>query len=155
MAACVTLLFECNLRAFILRGILKNRLVSWLGAAGYNMRSRRICIRSNLNRKRYIRDVLEPELLPLLEATPYSNISAGQCPVTCGEYCTSLLWRTTGVSASLTCSISRNVTHRTYLGYGWPTTCSSWSSSYHPWGLADSHTHCVEGHSPRTYPGTL
>ena len=37
------------------------------GAIGYNM-----CIEGNLNSNYYIREVLEPEVLPLLQATPHA-----------------------------------------------------------------------------------
>ena len=42
-------------------------------AIGYNMRSCLLCIEGNLNSNRYIREVLQPEVLPLLQATsmPY------------------------------------------------------------------------------------
>ena len=42
------------------------------GANGYNMRSRLLHIEGNLNSNRYIREVLQPEVLPLLQATPYA-----------------------------------------------------------------------------------
>ena len=42
------------------------------GAIGYNIRSRLLCIEGNLNSNRYIREVLQTEVLPLLQATPYA-----------------------------------------------------------------------------------
>ena len=64
---------ECNLRACILqqhRGPTPSVIV-W-GAIGYNMRSRVLHIEGNLNSNCYIREVLQPEVLPLLQATPHS-----------------------------------------------------------------------------------
>ena len=62
-----------NLRACILqrhRGPTPSGMV-W-GAIGYNMRSRLLRIEVNLNSNRYIREVLQPEVLPLLQATPHA-----------------------------------------------------------------------------------
>ena len=42
------------------------------GAIGYNMRYRLLLIESNMNTNRYIREVLQPEVLPLLQATPHA-----------------------------------------------------------------------------------
>ena len=42
------------------------------GAIGYNMGSRLLRIEGNLNSNRYIRKVLQPEVLPLLQATPHA-----------------------------------------------------------------------------------
>ena len=42
------------------------------GAIGYNMRSRLLRIEGNLNSNRYIRKVLQPEILPLLQGTPHA-----------------------------------------------------------------------------------
>lgn len=42
------------------------------GAIGYNMRSRLLRIEGNLNSNRYIREVLQPEALPLLQAAPHA-----------------------------------------------------------------------------------
>ena len=42
------------------------------GAIGYNMRPRLLLIEGNLNSNRYIKEVLQPELLPLLQATPHA-----------------------------------------------------------------------------------
>ena len=41
------------------------------GAIGYNMRSRLLRIEDDLNTNRYIGDVLQPEVMPLLQATPH------------------------------------------------------------------------------------
>ncbi|KAJ8879210.1 hypothetical protein PR048_019816 [Dryococelus australis] len=43
------------------------------GAIGYIVRSGLLCIENNLNRNRYIREVLEPEVLPLVQATPHAT----------------------------------------------------------------------------------
>ena len=64
---------ECNLRACILqqhRGPMPSVMV-W-GAIGYNMRSRLLRIEGNLNSNCYIREVFEPEVLPLHHATPHA-----------------------------------------------------------------------------------
>ena len=64
---------ERSLRACILqwlRGPTPSVMV-W-GAIGYNMRSRLLRIEGNLNSNRYIREVLQPEVLPLLQATPHA-----------------------------------------------------------------------------------
>ena len=42
------------------------------GAIGYNMRSRLPRIEGNLNSNRYIREILQPQVLPLLQATPHA-----------------------------------------------------------------------------------
>ena len=42
------------------------------GTIGYNMRSRLLCIVGNLNSNHYIREVLQPKVLPLLQATPHA-----------------------------------------------------------------------------------
>ena len=67
---------EHNLRACILRqhrGPTPSVMV-W-GTIGYNMRSRLLCNESNLNSNQYIREVLQPEVLPLIQAIPHSYFS--------------------------------------------------------------------------------
>ena len=64
---------ERNLRARILqrhRGSTPSVMV-W-GAIGYNIRSRLLRIEGNLNSNRYIREVLQPEILSLFQATPHA-----------------------------------------------------------------------------------
>ncbi|PSN35629.1 Transposable element Tc1 transposase [Blattella germanica] len=64
---------ERNLRACILqrhKGPTPSVMV-W-GVIGYHMRSRLLRIEGNLNSNRYIREVLQPEALPLLQATPHA-----------------------------------------------------------------------------------
>ena len=64
---------ERNLSAYNLqrhRGPTSSVLV-W-GAIGYNMRSRLLRIEGNLNSNRYIREFLQPEVLPLLQTTPHA-----------------------------------------------------------------------------------
>ncbi|KAJ8868609.1 hypothetical protein PR048_030147 [Dryococelus australis] len=46
-------------------------VMTW-GAIGYNMRSRPLHIEENLNSNSYSREVLEPKVLPLLQATPHA-----------------------------------------------------------------------------------
>ena len=94
---------------------------------GYNMRSRLLRTEGNLNSNFYISEVLQPEGVPLLQATP-CHISAGQCPAKSGKEYVSLLPKTMGITASLACTFARYVTHRTCLGYGWSATYSSGSS---------------------------
>ena len=64
---------ERNLRACILQrhGGPKSSVMVW-GAIGYNMRSRLLRIECNLKSNRYIREILQPEVLPLLQATPHA-----------------------------------------------------------------------------------
>ena len=64
---------ERNLKACILkrhRGPTPSVIV-W-EAIGYNMRSRLLRIEDNLNSNRYIREILQPEVLPLLQVTPHA-----------------------------------------------------------------------------------
>ena len=64
---------ERNLRACILqrhRGPTPSVMV-W-DAIGYNMRSHLLRIEGNLNSNRYIREVLQPEVLPLLQESPHA-----------------------------------------------------------------------------------
>ena len=42
------------------------------GTIGYNMRSRVLRIEGNLNSNCYIMEVLQPEILPLLQAIPHA-----------------------------------------------------------------------------------
>ena len=46
-------------------------VIVW-GTIGYNMRSRLLRIGGNLNSNRYIREVLQPKVLLLLQATPHA-----------------------------------------------------------------------------------
>ena len=50
----------------------KNYSVMVWGTIGYNMRSRLLCIEGTLNSNCNIREVLQPEVLPLLQATPHA-----------------------------------------------------------------------------------
>ena len=64
---------ERNLTACILqrhRGPTPSVMV-W-AAIGYNMRSRLLRIEGNMSSNRYIKEVLQPEVLPLLQATPHA-----------------------------------------------------------------------------------
>ena len=64
---------EHNLRACILqwhRGPTPSVMI-W-GAIEYNMQSRLLHIEGNLNRNHYIKVVLQPEVLPLLQANPHA-----------------------------------------------------------------------------------
>ena len=64
---------ERNLRACIFqrhRGSTSSVMV-W-DEIGYNIRSRLLRIEGNLNSNRYIREVLQPDALPLFQATPHA-----------------------------------------------------------------------------------
>ena len=64
---------ERNMRVCILqrhRGLTPSAMV-W-GPIGYNMQSRLLRIEGNLNSNRYIREVLQLEVQPLLQATPHA-----------------------------------------------------------------------------------
>ncbi|KAJ4439874.1 hypothetical protein ANN_08003 [Periplaneta americana] len=64
---------ECNLRACIVEWHSRQtRSVMVWGAIGYNMQSHLLHIQGNLNSNCYIWEVLEPEVLPLLQATPHA-----------------------------------------------------------------------------------
>ena len=75
MTACVfdTTLVNTILRACILKQYRgPNPSVMVWGAIGYNMQSRLLRIEGNLNSNCYIMEVLQPEVLPLLQATPHA-----------------------------------------------------------------------------------
>ena len=59
---------DCNLQRH--RGSTPSVMV-W-GAIGYIMRSRLLRIEGNVNSNRYIMEVLQPEILSLLQATPHA-----------------------------------------------------------------------------------
>ena len=62
-----------NLRTYILqrhRGPTPSVMVG--DAIGYNTRSRLLRIEGNLNSNRYIKEVLQPKVLPFLQATPHA-----------------------------------------------------------------------------------
>ena len=111
---------ECSLRAFILqryKGPMPSVMV-W-GAIGYNMRSSLIRIESNLNSNRYIREVLQPKVLPLLQATPHAIFQQGNARPHMARIVQSFFQRWL---VSLACMFTRHVTHQTCLGYGWSAT---------------------------------
>ena len=90
---------ECNLRVCILqrqRGPTPSVML-W-GTIGYNMRSHLLCIEGNLKSNHYIREVLEPEVLPLLQATPHAIFQQNNA---CKD-CARLLPKTMDITASLT-----------------------------------------------------
>ena len=121
---------ERNLRACILqrhRGPRPSVMV-W-SAIGYNIRSRLLCTEGNLNSNYYIRDVLQHEVLPLLQAIPHAIFQQDNARPHVARIVQSLLPQTTGITASLACTFARHVAHRTCLGYGWSATYSSGSSS--------------------------
>ena len=65
------------------------------GAIGYNMRSHLLPIHGNLNSKQYIKEVLEREVLPHIQATPHSIFQQYNVQPHSGEECIGLLGRTT------------------------------------------------------------
>ena len=125
------------------------------GAIGYSMWSHVLHIEGNLNSNRYIREVLRPEVLPVLQATPHAIFQQDNALPHMARIVQSLLTKMTGITASLACTFARHVAHRTCMGYGWLATYSSESSSTYPWHFVDSYTNCMEGHSPGWYPGPL
>ena len=64
---------ERNLRTCILQRHRRPTpsIIVW-GAIGYNMQSRLLRIEGNLNSNHYSREVLQPEVLPFLHATPHA-----------------------------------------------------------------------------------
>ena len=64
--------FSLSLACILQRHRESTPTVMVWGAIGYNMRSRLLRIKGNLNINRYIRGVLQPEALPLLQATPHA-----------------------------------------------------------------------------------
>ena len=119
---------------------------------GYNMRSRLLRIEGNLTATATLGRFYSPRDCPSFRQ-PTCHISAGQYPDKRGKDCASLLPKTMGITASLACTFPRHVTHQTCLGYGWSETYSSGSSITYSWRFVDSHTNCVEGHSPGRHPG--
>ena len=146
---------ECSLRACILqrhRGQTPSVMV-W-GAIGYNMWSRLLRIEGNLNSNCYIRVVLQPKVLPLLQATPHAIFQQNNARPHVARIVQAFFQRQR-ITAYLACMFARHVTHWTYLGYDWSVTYLSGSPSTHSWRFVASHTNCVEGHSPGRYPGPL
>ena len=120
---------ERNLRACILqrqRGPTLSVMV-W-GAIGYHMRSRLLCIEGNLNSTRYIREVLQPEVRPLLQATPHVIFQQDNAWPHVARIVQAFA-KMKGITASMACMFARHLAHRTCLGYGWSVTYSSGSSS--------------------------
>ncbi|KAJ4437328.1 hypothetical protein ANN_17466 [Periplaneta americana] len=69
-------------------------------------------VMGNLNSNRYIRDVSEREVLPLLQATPHVIFQQDN-----GWPHVARNVQATGITASLVCTFTRHVAHRTCLGY--------------------------------------
>ena len=83
------------------------------GAIAYNMRSCFLLTQTNIKRNHYIKEVLESEVLPLLQATLTSRVSAGQCLATCDEDFSSLVWSTRGMGGSIVCTFTRHKVQQT------------------------------------------
>ena len=125
-----------NRRACILqrhRGPTPSVMV-W-GAIGYYMRCRLLRIEDNLNSNRYIKEVLQPEVVPFLQATPHGIFQQDNAWPHVATI-VQVFFQDDGYHYSLSCTFARHVAHRTCLGYGWSANC-------------------VEGHSPGRYPGPL
>ncbi|KAJ8884862.1 hypothetical protein PR048_011058 [Dryococelus australis] len=63
---------HCLLRAGLVTCMTLCGIPLLRSTIGYNMRSRLLHIEGNINSNRYIRDVLEPDVLPLLQANPHT-----------------------------------------------------------------------------------
>ena len=89
------------------------------GPIGYNMRSRLLRIVCNLNSNSYIREVLQPEVLPPPSGNSKFHILGGQCQPTRGKDCASRLPKKTG-SLSL---------------FPWPARLPDMSPIDHVWDM--------------------
>ena len=118
------------------------------GAIEYNMRSCLLRIEGNLNNNRYIREVLQPKILPLLQATLHAIFQQDNAQPHVARI-VNAFFQIMGITAFLACTFTRHVAHRTCLGYGWSVTYSSGSTSTYSWRIVDSHTNCMEGHSQK------
>ena len=119
---------ERNLRACILqrhRGPMPSVMV-W-SAIGCNMWSCLLCIEGNLKSNRYIREVLQPNVLPLLQTTPHAIFQQDNAQPHVARIVQAAFHRR--LVSLLPWPACSPVAHRTCLGYGWSATYSSWSSS--------------------------
>ena len=116
------------------------------------MRSRLLRIEGYLNISRNIREVLQPEVLPLLQATPHATFQLGNA------------------RAHMARIVQVFFQRRRISLLPWPARSPDMSPIEHVWDtvgrrlirqgppaptLVDSHTNCVQGYSPGTYPETL
>ena len=93
------------------------------------MRARHLRIEGNPNRNRYIREVLQPEVLILLQATLHAIFQQDNARLYMEIIVQAFFQKMASIIASLACTFARYVAHRTCLGYGWSATYSSGSSS--------------------------
>ena len=121
------------------------------GAIGYNMRSCILRIEGNQNSNRYISEVLQPEILPLLQATPHTIFQQDNTWPHVARIVQALFqrWR---LSLHPWPALSPDMSA---IEHGWSATYSSVFSRTYSWRFVDSHTNCVERHSPGRYPGPL
>ena len=118
------------------------------------MRSCLLGIQGNLNSNRFIKKVLDPEVLPLLHATPHSILqqdNARPHVVRIVEALKERWWYHyfPGLHICQTCH------PWTCLECSWLKTCSSWSSSNNYWHFVDSNTNYMKEDFPEAYPSSL
>ena len=146
---------ERNLRACILqqhRGPMP-RVMVW-GAIGFNMRSCLLRIEGNLNSSRYMREVLQTKVLPLLQPTPHAIFQQDNARPYVARIVQVFFqkWQVSLLPWPV-CSPDMSLIKHVWDMVGWRH--SSGSSSAYSWCFVDLHTHCVEGHSPGRLPGPL
>ena len=124
-----------------------------LGAIGYNIRSHLLHIEGNLNSNRYIREVLQPEVLPLLQATRHGIFQQDNARPHVARI-VQVFFQRRWVSLLPWPAHSPDMSpiEHVWSMVGWLVTYSSGSSSTYSWCFVDSYTNCVEGHSPWRYP---
>ena len=107
------------------------RVRRYAGERNLRARSCLLRIEGNKNSNRYIREILQAEVLPSFRQLhmPYFNRTM---PGHTWKGLCNLLPKTTGMTASLACTFVRHVAHGTCQGYGWSATYSSESSSTYP-----------------------
>ncbi|GFX73010.1 transposable element Tcb1 transposase [Trichonephila clavipes] len=72
----------------------------------YNTRTPPLLIRDNMTAQRYIHDILQPHVLPLMQRIPGCSASHGKGATRLSQHCS---------YPSLTCPIPRFVSNRAYL----------------------------------------
>ncbi|GFU65434.1 uncharacterized protein TNCV_633571 [Trichonephila clavipes] len=83
------------------------------GAIPYNRRSSLVLIRGTMTAQRYVHDILQPHLLPLMQRLPGAIFSTRQCSASHGKGVPRLSPHC--YYPSLACPISRFVSNRAYL----------------------------------------
>ncbi|GFT53216.1 transposable element Tcb1 transposase [Trichonephila clavipes] len=84
------------------------------GAISYNTRSPLVLIRGTITAQRYVHDILQTHVLPLMQRLPRAIFSARQCSASDGKVVTTLSPHC--YYLSLACPIPRFVSNRAYLG---------------------------------------